>query len=176
MPDLKLSTAVPILLGVLLLFLGRRVFWLFVGGVVFVVVMDIASRFVHHQESTIFYVAVVVGVLAAALGYFLQKVALRVAGFVAGGFLAFTLMEQHFPQVATEWWVPALGGGVVGVVVVSFLFDWAIIILSAVIGAYVITVTLALEATNSLVTLAVLSIIGIVVQARSRRGNRKKEA
>ncbi len=175
MSDFNFSTVLPMLLGLLLLFVGRKIFWLFVGGVVFVVVMDVAPRFVHHQESTIFYVAVGVGVLAAALGYFLQKVAVRVAGFAAGGFLAFTLMEQHFPEAGVQWWIPAAGGAILGAVIVSFLVDWALIILSSVIGAYLITETLRLEATQALVTLAALSVIGVVVQARSRWRKSKKE-
>ncbi len=175
MPDLSLATVIPLLLGVLLLFLGRKIFWLFAGGVVFVVVMDLAPRFVHHQESTIFYVAAGAGVLAAALGYFLQKVALRVAGFVAGGFLVFTLMEQHAPQIAVQWWIPALAGGIIGAMIVSFLFDWALILLSSVIGAYLVTVTLNIEGSPSLVSLVVLSLIGILVQARTRRGKSQKQ-
>ncbi|HXG00601.1 MAG TPA: hypothetical protein VNL69_07435 [Bacteroidota bacterium] len=173
MPELTVSTLAPILLGLLLLFLGRKIFWLFAGGVVFVVVMDVAPRFVHHQESTIFYVALGVGVLAAAAGYFVQKIALRVAGFVAGGFLTFTLMEQHFPQVAVQWWIPALAGGIVGAVIVSFLFEWALIILSSIIGAYLITSSLNLEGAPSLASLVVLSMVGILVQARTRRGKSK---
>jgi hypothetical protein len=172
MPDLSVSGIVPIVVGALLLFFGRKVFWLFVGAVVFIVVMDTAPRFVHHQESTIFYVALAAGVLAASAGYFVQKVALRVAGFLAGGFFAFTLTEQYLPQFASYWWVAALAGGIIGAVITSFLVEWALIMLSSIAGALLITQRFDLDATQNLAAFIALTLIGVVVQARGKRSKR----
>lgn len=174
MPELSLARIVPVALGAALLFFGRRIFWLFVGGVVFVVTMATLPRFMHHQESLIFYIALGAGVLAAAAGYFVQKVASRIAGFLAGGFFGFILTEQYFPQLTAYWWLPALIGALIGLLVVSFLVDWALILLSSFIGAYLISESLNLEATPAMATLALLAILGVVVQARSKRGKKTR--
>ena len=83
MPQLDFLSLFPILLGVLLLFFGRKFFLLFVGAIAFVLVMTIVPRYVEHHESLIFYVALGIGVVVAGAGFFLQKIATRLAGFLA---------------------------------------------------------------------------------------------
>ncbi len=168
-------TLFPVLLGVLLLFWGRKVFWLFVGAVAFVAVMTTAPRFIHHQESLIFYIAVGVGVVAAIAGFFLQKVALRIAGFIAGGYLLFSVWEKYASLNSLPWWLPFVVGGILGAILLSFLFDWALIVLSSLTGAFLILQNLNLSSNLFAGSLVVLSLIGIVVQAKSKRGKGKNE-
>ncbi len=175
MPGLDLISLFPILLGAVLLFFGRKTFWLFVGAVAFVVVMAIAPRFFPHQQSTIFYVALGIGALACALGYFLQKVALRVAGFVAGGYLFFSLWEQHASNNEIAWWIPFSVGGILGAVLLSFLFEWALIILSSLTGAYLISQSLDVTEPLKLGLLIVLAGFGMLVQAKAKRARSRRE-
>ncbi|MER3522716.1 MAG: hypothetical protein C4326_01270 [Ignavibacteria bacterium] len=173
MPDFSLTMLVPLIAGIILLFIGRKVFWLFVGGVVFLLVMDLAPRFVHHRESMIFYVALGAGLLAAAAGYFFQKVALRVVGLVAGGFFAFSASEQFMRSIALPWWVPVLVGALLGWMILSFLVEWALIVLSSLTGGFLSAGALHLESHSLLIVTIVLAAIGIIVQARNKRGNTK---
>lgn len=171
MPSLDFISLFPILVGLLLLFAGRKVLWLFVGGVVFMVVMNTAPRFFPHQESLIFYVALGVGLAAAAASAFLQKIAIRVAGFIAGGYVFFSLLENYAVQNALPWWLPFVAGGILGAILLSFLVEWALIVLSSVAGAFLITQSFDLDTKMQVGLLVVLAAIGIAVQWRMKRGN-----
>jgi hypothetical protein len=175
MPSLDFITLFPILLGGLLLFFGRKIFWLFVGAVVFFAVMDAVPRFVHHHESLIFYVAVGAGLVAAVAGYFLQKIAVRLAGFVAGAFVFNTMWEQFAPRESLPWWLPFVVGGILGALLLSFLLDWALIVLSSLTGAFLITQQFPWEATPRLVVVALLSLTGILVQGKMKKGKNKAD-
>jgi hypothetical protein len=170
MPSLDFITLFPILLGGLLLFFGRRIFWLFVGAVVFFAVMDAVPRFVHHHESVIFNVAVGAGLVAAVAGYFLQKIAVRLAGFVAGAFVFNSLWEQYAGQASLPWWLPFVVGGILGAVLLSFLFEWALIVLSSLTGAFLIIQNVGLSPDLQVAALVGLSLIGVVAQAKMKQG------
>ena len=73
-----------LLLGIALLVMGRRLFWLFLGGVGFVFGFDFAERMVHGQShSVIIIIALFSGALGAMVAIFLQKFAVIVGGFFA---------------------------------------------------------------------------------------------
>jgi hypothetical protein len=61
--------------------------------------------------------------------------------------------------------VPFLLGGVLGLIFVSILFDWALIAISSFAGATVIVQTFAMETAVSMLLLVALIIIGVGVQA-----------
>jgi hypothetical protein len=173
MPQLDFISLFPIVLGLLLLFLGRKVFWLFVGAVAFIVVMTIVPQYIKHYESTVFYVALGVGILAAGAGWFFQKIALRLAGFLAGGYVFFSLWEKYASTDVLPWWLPFVLGGILGAVLLSFLFEWALIILSSATGAFLVSQQFHLETNFSIGLMAVLALVGIVVQSKMKRGKTK---
>ncbi len=173
MPQLDFISLFPIILGALLLFFGRKIFWLFIGAAIFMAIMAFVPRYVPHHNSLIFFIAVGVGLVAAVVGVFMQKIALRLAGFLAGGFLFFTVWERYALASSLPWWAPFVFGGLLGALLLSFLFDWALIVLSAATGGVLITENLDLRPPVRLVILVVLVLIGIVVQARMK--SRKKE-
>lgn len=170
MPQLDFIFLFPIVLGVLLLFLGRKIFWLFAGAVAFIFALTFIPKYATIQQPTLFYIAVAIGVIAATAGVFLQKIVLRGAGFIAGGYVLFGLWENFLPSQSLPWWLPFVIGGVLGALLLSFLFDWAMIILSSLTGAFLIVQALALEKNVQLVLLIALAILGIVVQVKSKVG------
>lgn len=172
MPPLDFISLFPILLGILLLFFGRKLFWLFIGAAIFVAVLTIVPRYFPHHDSLIFYIAVGAGLIAAVLGVFLQKFALRVAGFLAGGYLFFSFWEDFATLNTLPWWLPFVVGGVLGAVLLSVLFEWALIVLSSLTGAYLIAEGFSLSATTHLAVFVVLALIGIVVQGRMKKGKK----
>jgi hypothetical protein len=66
-------------------------------------------------------------------------------------------------------WLIYLVGAIIGVILVSLLFDWAIISLSALAGASLILGAFSLEAGFARLAFLVLVIIGVVVQSGGMR-------
>ena len=81
-------------LGIALLVMGRRLFWLFLGGVGFVAGFDFAERILHDQtQSVILIIALFAGALGAMVAIFLQNFAVVAGGFLAGGYLLIELLK-----------------------------------------------------------------------------------
>jgi hypothetical protein len=175
MPQLDIITLTPIILGIALLFFGRKAFWLFVGAVAFVAALTFIPKYMQLQQPTLFYAALGVGVVAASAGFFVEKIALRVAGFLAGGYVFISLWEKFVPSESLPWWLPFIIGGILGAVLLSFLFEWALIVLSSATGAFLIVQNLNLSSTVHVWALVVLSVVGIVVQAKMKRGKSSKD-
>jgi len=119
--------------GLMLLTLGWRLFWMFVGVVGFAAGLQAAQIIGWQQPFWILWAAALVcGVIGAVLALFFQHLAVAIGGFIAGGILALQL-------------VPILGhaangpivliGGIIGTVALVLLFDWALVVLSSMVGA-----------------------------------------
>jgi hypothetical protein len=160
-------TIIPILLGAALLFLGRKLFWLFVAVVGFVVGTGLASQFLQGQSETfILVIGLLSGVIGALLAIFLQRLAVAAAGFVAGGYLMVTVLGWLGMGSQGVTWLPFLIGGAIGALLVAIMFDWALIFLSCLVGAELVVNGLNARPSISLILLVVLLVVGIVVQSR----------
>jgi hypothetical protein len=160
-------TIIPILLGVALLFLGRKLFWLFVAVVGFVVGTSLASQFLQGQSETfILIIGLLGGVIGALLAIFMQRLAVAAAGFVAGGYLMVTVLGWLGMGSQGVTWLPFLIGGVIGALLVAMMFDWALIFLSSLVGAELVVNGLGARPSISLLLLVVLLVVGMVVQSR----------
>jgi hypothetical protein len=166
-PEAALHThVVEILLGIGLLFWGRRLFWLFVGAAGFVAGMYAASLFLQGRpEWTALVVAVVAGVLGALFAVFLQRLAIAAAGFVMGGYVLPVILHELGWRPQYHHWILFLACGIVGLLLVSLLFDWALIFLSAVSGAVLILEPFHADMPLRRLMTAVLIAAGIVFQA-----------
>jgi hypothetical protein len=155
-----------ILMAVLLLLLGRQIFWLAVGLLGFLVTADLVTEVLQLQPAwLVLILALVVGLLGALIAVFLQRLAAGIGGFLAGVYLAFGLFQLFGVDTATLLpWMFALFAGVVGAVLGVLLFDWAIIILTALSGASLLAQTLAIEQPASFIIFVVAAAVGIIVQ------------
>ena len=73
------TTIVGVVIGVVILFFGRKLFWLCVAAVGFAVGVQIAPLLVNEASSLLaLVIALVLGVLGAFLAFFIQKVAIAV--------------------------------------------------------------------------------------------------
>ena len=71
---------VSLLVGIAVLLLGRKLFWLFVGAVGFVIGLGLAFQLLVEQpEWLILIAALVIGLAGAVLAIFAQKVAVVIA-------------------------------------------------------------------------------------------------
>lgn len=152
--------------GILLLFLGRRLFWLFVAVIGFIVGFNLAVQNLA-AEST--WVAIVIGLVAGLIGAVLavlfQRAAVALAGFLAGSYLAGYLLAALGVDLAGFAWLVSLVGGIIGAILVFVLFDWALIVLSSLVGASLIAPLVTPESTAQTLVFVLLALIGIVVQA-----------
>jgi len=164
--------AVKILIGIVLLLWGRKVFWLFVAGIGFVVAMDLVTRlFAGPQAETMTLIALVAGLVAGVIGallaIFLQRVAVGVAGFLAGGYIVLSFLEiVGAGEMTALSWVLAFVGGIIGLVLALVLLEWALIVLSSLSGAGLIAQSAGLNRSLAVLLFVVALIIGIVVQGR----------
>jgi Domain of unknown function (DUF4203) len=161
---------VGVLIGVVILFFGRKLFWLCVAAVGFAVGVEIAPQLIHEPSAVVaLLVALVFGLLGALLALFLQKVAIAVLGFLAGGKLASVIAAAFFVQYAHYSAIIFIVGGVIGAILLITVFDWALIVVSSFIGAYLIKSAIALPPTGSTLVFVGLAIVGIFVQTASFR-------
>ncbi len=75
---------VTLLVGLAVLLLGRRLFWLFVGAAGFAVGLHVAPMVLNGPEWLMVVAALVLGILGAVLAIFFQWLAIGLAGFAAG--------------------------------------------------------------------------------------------
>jgi hypothetical protein len=171
LPPVHFSVAiVGALIGIVILLFGRKLFWLCVAAVGFAAGVEIAPHLANQPSPLLaLTVALVLGLIGALLALFLQKIAIAVLGFLAGGKLAGAIAAAFFVQYAQYSTVIFLAGGIIGAILLLVLFDWALIVVSSLIGAHLIQSTIMLPASGSTIVFIALTIIGILIQAASLR-------
>jgi hypothetical protein len=168
-----MNFSVPIisaLIGAIILLFGRKLFWLCVAAVGFAFGVEMAPHLVHEPSTLLMLTfAIVLGFVGALLALFLQKIAIAIAGFLAGGKLALAMTAAFFIRPEQYFWITFLIGGIIGALLLLVLFDWALIALSSVVGAYLILSAVSLPASGTSILFIVLVAIGIIVQGTSMR-------
>ena len=161
-------SVISLLLGILLLFFGRTLYWLFVAVAGFLVGMELAAEFLTEQTEAIrILVALAGGVLGAILGMLLQRVAFSIGGLFAGGYLGLVLARAvDLPGEPLVWFVV---GAILGAIVAALVMDWAIIILSSLAGSSAIVGQFNLSPSTATLLFVALSVVGIIVQGRRLR-------
>ena len=171
-----MNSSIPILsalIGAVILLFGRRLFWLCVAAVGFAAGIELAPYLIHEPSTLLALTfAIVLGCVGALLAMFLQKIAIAVAGFLAGGKLATAIAAAFFVQHATYFGITFVIGGIIGALLLLALFDWALIVLSAVVGAHLIQSAIVLPASGSTILFVALAVVGVLVQAAAMRRSR----
>src|SRR5205814_7298404 len=117
------------LIGIVILFFGRKLFWLCVAAVGFVAGVELAPHLVNEPSPLLqLTVAIVLGLIGALLALFLQKVAIAVFGFLAGGKLAGATAAAFFVHSVLYSTVIFVVRGVIGAILLLTLLDWALIV------------------------------------------------
>ena len=158
---------VNFILGVILLTLGRKLFWLFVGCVGFAAGVTYAHQLWGTQSDLmILGIALGLGLIGALLAIFFQAVAIALAGFVAGGYITFTIMNLFGFESAQLIWLFYIIGGILGAVLLFIIFDWTLIALSSLLGASLIVQVTELSSHLEVVIFFLLIILGVLFQSR----------
>ncbi len=161
---------INILLGAILLILGRRLFWLLVGVVGFILGLNLVPLLLTDQTAgTILILALLAGLVGSVLAVFLQRIMVALAGFLAAGYILIQLLAYFQIDLGGIAWLVFLLGGAFGAVLASVTFDWALVILSSLTGAALLVdgmtrLVPGFEATLSGLMILVLFIVGIAIQ------------
>ncbi len=154
--------------GMLLLF-GRKLFWLFVAIVGFLVgMMYIPELLPAQPNEVILTVSLIAGLLGALLSVLLQKFAVAMAGLIAGGYIAYYLLQTVSINVGEFQWLAILAGALLGAVLAGSMYDWALILITSASGAVIATQYLRLATPINLVVLSVLFIAGLIAQGNMK--------
>jgi len=142
-----------------------------VAAVGFAAGIEFAPHLMHEPTQVLqLSIAVVFGFIGALLALFLQKIAIAIAGFLAGGKLAVALVTAFLAEGGRYPGITFIVGGIIGAILLLSLFDWALIVMSSLVGAYLIGHTIALPQTGAAVLFVALAAIGIAVQTAAFRG------
>ena len=158
-----------IIFGAALLTSGRKLYWLFVGALGFAAASYLATQYLTDMNKwAVLGITMDVGIIGALLALWMQGFALGLAGFVGGGQLAMSLMD-FFGLASGNWaWMPFITGGIVGVILLLALFDWALIILSALGGASLIIQAIPMPRSIGLIVFLVLAVFGVILQSQAK--------
>jgi hypothetical protein len=154
-----------LILGLTLLVFGRKLFWLFVAIAGFLFGVQFGSLLLPDYPQWVrLSVALGAGFLGALLAILAQRVAFALAGFYGGAYLAL-IAAQSSGAVAVS--VPLfIVGGIVGAIIAILIMDWAIIVISSLVGAGAVVEASALGQRVGIIVFVVLATAGILVQAR----------
>jgi len=150
------------IIGGIILFLGRELNFLFAGGMAaligFRLTPKLPAAWPGWSDS-----AFIAGlaILAASIVITNERVGFFLSGFLSGGYL---LIEYFEPGVLTLPILPFVVGGVIGSLIIGVFTEWALIIVTSLIGAIYATTLFQLSPTAEILVAGGLFIIGALVQ------------
>ena len=164
--------------GLILLLFGRRLYALVLGVAGFAFGWSLAPAFEIGPPSAQLAAGLILGVFAAMLALFVQRLILNVAGFILG--------------VTLAWWAVSVGGVSMGgiellVILLSgflcafllrALFGAALVVLSSLVGSSLLIQASGITGPLALVGWFCVALFGILLQTRNRgesKDRRKRE-
>ena len=158
---------ITVIAGLALLALGRKLFWLGVGIIGFMVGLTLALQWADNRTGwVVIIVAVLAGIIGAVLASLAQKIAVGLAGFLLGGYMVAWVLQLLGIRLEVWMWVLLIIGGIVGAVIALSLLEPALIGLTAVAGATLVAQALNFGPIISVLLFVILLVIGIVIQAK----------
>src|ERR1700745_2245858 len=102
-----MNTSIPILsavIGAIVLLFGRKLFWLCVAAIGFAAGLTLAPHIVSEPTPLLqLSLAILLGFIGALLALFVQKLAIGLAGFIAGGRFAVGLVATFVVPYASHY-------------------------------------------------------------------------
>lgn len=163
------SALLTVAAGAVLLVAGRRVYWLIVGLVGFVVGFGLAAEYLEGADWMIVVAGLAAGLLASGLAVFFQKIAIGIAGFLIGGLVVLWWADQMGWGEPLWVWALGLAAGVLGSYLTRTVFEVALVVLSSVMGAMLVLEALQRPADQVSPLLLILVVAGIVIQYATGR-------
>lgn len=135
----ELEGILTLVAGLILLFFGRRLFWLAAALVAFLFTWQFLLNF-FDESTLILILAAVVGIIFAWLSVRFIRITVYILGVLAGAVTFYFLADLFGLDI--NIFVLFLIGGIAGLVVISAAFKWGLIILTSWAGASAILIGL----------------------------------
>lgn len=161
-----------VLFGGALLLAGRRLFWFFVGAIGFVIGVELSIRLFHGTEIFTVLAGLILGVIFAFLAVFAESIAIGVAGFLGGGYIGLSLAGLLGLNGNGAAVISFIAGGILGVILVVALFEWALITISSLVGASMVVAGLRLGGSSAATAFLILLLAGVIIQGLALRRGR----
>lgn len=168
-------------LGALLLAFGRRLYFLLLGTVGFVVGLwlsttpPVAALGLDAGPEARLAIAAGLGVVSAALAFVVHRLALGAAGLAIGGVGGWWLAQVSNGGIEGWAWLWPAGGALAGALLLPALYQAALVVLSAWVGSALVVQSLPLEGPAAAVVALGLLGVGILFQAAAGRRGRRRE-
>ena len=156
---------VNVVIGIALLTTGRKLFWLFMSAVGFILGRSLAQQLlIGNPAWTVIFIAVATGLVGLIFGLYAQRCAVGLAGFLMGHY-ALVSLGLAIGFLGTEWmWLALVGGGIIGTALALISLDFAFIFLTCVAGAKLIEQSIDLKPPLNFALFAVLFAVGVTIQ------------
>jgi hypothetical protein len=159
------NSVLDIFVGLAVLTTGRKLFWLFVGLIGFAAGFHFGPQiWPVDSKLVLLLLALATGVVGAVVAVFFQQLAVVLAGFAAGSYLVIHLLTLFQGHADRLLWLPYLIGGILGAVLAFAVFDWALIVLSACVGASLVVQGLHYGPQVERILFLVLAGLGVAFQ------------
>lgn len=156
-----------IILGLAMLVLGRRLFWLFVGSMGFITATEYAITTMPDQpEWAVVLIGLVAGIIGALLAIYFQVGAIALSGILGGGFLGLLVARSFNASSQLAHTLFYVIGAIIGLLLFLLLFDSALIAVSAFAGSYLLVQQLDLVGVFFWLALVVVALLGVGVQVK----------
>ena len=164
-----------------MLTLGRRLYFVFVAGVFFLLGLGLANAVLGNNANlgwTGTIIGLVVGVVAALLATQLQNTLLRIVGALAGAGGTYMVITLLNTTLGGYWWAAVIAGGLLGFILVMGIFELALVLLSSFAGANLILNgargLMGASLTPTLITVGLIVLIGIGLAVQLGSGRAQK--
>jgi hypothetical protein len=153
-----------ILIGAGLLIFGRKYAWIFTAGIVYFITLEIIARNLSDfPYILVIFIGLVFGASGALLASLTKPLAISLAACLAVSYL-FSLLAAAYKWFPGLAWASYLAGGVLGLVMIAAVADWAMLVISSLVGALMATRGLPVTPSWMLVYFLGIALIGIIVQ------------
>lgn len=160
-------------IGGILLFLGRELNFLFAAAMAALIALRLTPILPLHWPQWSDYAFMgILAFLAAVLTLINERAGYFLSGFLVGSSF---LVEAYEPGVLTLPLLPFLVGGTIGTLILGIFTEWALVVVSCLVGAYFLTNMFTLSSTAEILVGSGLFIIGALTQVVLMQMQKKDE-
>jgi hypothetical protein len=149
-------------IGGILLFLGRELNFLFAAAMAALIGLRLTPLLPLHWPGWSDYAFMAgLAIAAAAMVIIHERAGYFLSGFLVGSYF---LVEYYEPGVLTLPLLPFLVGGMLGALMIGVFTEWALMIVSCLVGTFFVTSLFTLSPTAEILVGSGLFITGALTQ------------
>jgi len=159
------------ILGLIFLFLGRELSFVFAGGIAALFGFRLLPLLPGAWPAWAPWAFIIgLAVIFGGLSLINDRVGYILSGFLGGGYL---LSEYFAPGVANIPLLPFIAGSGVGAIVMALFHEWAMMIISSLVGAFFVVDLFRLRPEVEMMISGGLFLLGALAQVVMRRMQQK---